>query len=257
MEFCTFASGSSGNCSLVSCRGTLLLIDAGISMKRIKTDLAAVGAAPEMLSGILVTHEHSDHICALKMLTKYYDVPVFAPRGVAWGIRLQMPEVAPSICEFEAGTDFDIGSISVSSFNTPHDTRESVGYRLTGGGRTLSIVTDLGYIPQEVFDTVLGSDTVLLESNHDVDMLKSGSYPPYLKRRILGEHGHLSNSECARMAAALAKRGTKRIILAHLSRENNTPDKAFSTVEDALCSCGGGVELCVAPAAVPSRRYNV
>ena len=246
MNICTFASGSSGNCSLVSSGDTYILVDAGISLRRIKNSLASIGLEPGQLSGVLITHEHSDHISALKMISKYFQLPIFAPCGTAEGLSLSAPEVMQYVTSFTAGDSFAIGSLLVKSFPTPHDTRESVGYRITDGEKSVSFITDLGFVPQCVYDAVVGSDTVVLESNHDLQMLKNGRYPSYLKRRISAEKGHLSNDECARLAAALVRHGTKRIILAHLSAENNTPEKAYDTVCGVLDS-GHDVELHVAP----------
>lgn len=261
MKLSIFASGSSGNCLFVSSGETRLLIDAGISLRRITASLRSRGFDFSQLSGILITHEHADHVSALNMICKYHPVPVFATPGTARGITDTVPTVSGRIHIVSPGTAFQIGDMEISSFLTPHDAAESVGYRLFASGRSLSVATDLGFVPQSVFDAVCGSDTVVLESNHDVDMLNSGRYPYYLKKRILSRTGHLSNSDCGYMAAALARTGTQRLILAHLSRENNTPEIAYETVASYLKEEGSGVslstELCVAAPSDEGQTYEI
>ena len=261
MKLSIFASGSSGNCLFVSSGETRLLIDAGISLRRITASLRARGTDFSQLTGILITHAHADHIAALNMISKYHPVPVFATPGTAQGITDTVPTASGHIHTFQPGTAFQIGDIEVSSFLTPHDAAESVGYRLFASGKSLSVATDLGFVPQSVFDAVCGSDTVVLESNHDVDMLSGGRYPYYLKKRILSRTGHLSNSDCGYMAAALARTGTRRLILAHLSRENNTPELAFETVSGYLKDEGEDIslstDLCVAAPDDQGQTYQI
>ncbi len=241
------ASGSSGNCALISSGDTSLLIDAGISMKRTVKALREFEICPQALSGILITHSHTDHVSGLGMLSKYFGIPVYAPRTVAGVLRWAASGAEAYLREIEPETPFDVGEIKVTAFATPHDSPGSVGYRLSADAE-LGFCTDLGYITDEVADALLGADAVVLEANHDVEMLRCGAYPPYLKRRILSNTGHLSNGDCARFAAALAKSGTEYIILGHLSRENNSPEIAMSAVLDALRASGyGETKLFVAP----------
>lgn len=261
MEICTIASGSSGNCSLVSHGDTHILIDAGISMRRIKTALASFGITPDMINGIVITHEHTDHISGLKMLNKYYKIPVYATFGTTEGILCGVPELEDSISAFHAGDGFTLGSMELTSFPTPHDARESVGYTVSADSRTLSFVTDIGYVTRSIFESVKGSDTVVLESNHDIEMLSSGPYPYFLKQRILSHTGHLSNPDCAALAAELVRSGTRRLILAHLSRENNTPSLAYNEVMGIVSYTGvspeDGFELSVAGPDVPGPLYTI
>lgn len=257
MNINIFASGSGGNCMLVTGGGTNILIDAGISMRRIESALQQVGASMRDIDGVLVTHEHSDHISGLKMLIKYYGMPVYAPRTVGARLRGMLPEIEPCLRVIETGRDFPIGSLRVRAFHTPHDTDESVGYRIEERG-VFALATDMGCVTEEILENLRGADTVLVESNHDVDMLSYGPYPVYLKRRILSTRGHLSNADCAQLVRTLAQSGVRRVILGHLSRENNTPEKALETVSAALGTTG--IELCCAPPAglmsfaVESRR---
>lgn len=233
MKVSVFASGSSGNCLLVDNEDTGLLIDAGISLRRIRTALQQAGHCMQDIGGVLITHEHSDHISGLKMLVKYHQLPVYAPRTVANRLRGLLPEIGDSLREIPVGEPFTVGNLTVLAFHTPHDTDESVGYRVEGDG-IYAHATDMGCVTEEVLRALTGADTVLIESNHDEEMLRYGPYPVHLKRRILSDRGHLSNDNCAKLARTLADSGTRRIILGHLSRENNTPQKAFIASSAAL-----------------------
>jgi phosphoribosyl 1,2-cyclic phosphodiesterase len=261
MKFCSFGSGSSGNCSLISHGNTHILIDAGISMRRIKTYLCALDIAPENLTAILITHEHKDHIRGIQMISKYFQIPVYASELVGVAVCRVAPAAEKNISLFQAESELEIGGIAVRSFRTPHDTPESVGYRLDAGGVSFAFVTDLGQVTRKIYNAIRGVDMAVLESNHDVDMLKNGVYPYYLKKRILSKHGHLSNFDCGRLAGALAAEGTRQIVLAHLSRKNNTPQLAYETVKCALTrqeiSVGRDVRLTVAPPAVMGNVYIV
>lgn len=244
MKVCVFASGSSGNCLLLSGSGTNILIDAGISMRRIVGSLAQMRLTMRDIGGVLITHEHSDHISGLKMLLKYHDVQIYAPHTMANRLCGAVPEALGAIHIIPVGETFEIGALSIKAFHTPHDTDESVGYRVEGDG-IYAHATDMGMVTDEVLNGLLGADTVLIESNHDEDMLRYGAYPYYLKQRILSDHGHLSNENCAALARTLADGGTRRIILGHLSRENNTPARAMYAAEKALE--GTDTELYYAP----------
>ena len=244
MKIAVFASGSSGNCMLLSYKDTNVLIDAGISMRRIETSLRNLGLTVKDIGGVLITHEHSDHISGLKMLLKHHGVNIFAPRTVAARLRGMLPESDEHISVLPVGSEFQLGDMIVRAFHTPHDTDESVGYRFSGGG-SFAIATDMGCVTDEVLQGLCGADTVLIESNHDYNMLCDGPYPVYLKRRILSDRGHLSNVDCARLARNLADKGTKRIILGHLSRENNRPGLAMAESGQALMGCK--TELFCAP----------
>lgn len=246
MRVTTFASGSSGNCALVSMSGVHILIDAGISFRRIKENLALSGLTPAELTAVLITHEHTDHIGGLTTMLKHCAVPIYAPRTVADHLRYAVAGVEQCLHILPVGEVTDIGGVAVMPFHTPHDTKESVGYRLTGEG-VFAVATDMGCVTEEVRDGLSGADAVLIESNHDVEMLKAGPYPFPLKKRILSDHGHLSNENCAVLAAELVDSGTGYILLGHLSRENNTPEAAFRTVSAALG--GRKTHLFVVPAA--------
>ena len=255
MKFCTFASGSSGNCSFLSEGETKILIDAGISMRRIKTSLASLNHTIDELNGIFITHDHSDHISAIKMLLKYFNVPIYATRDTYLGIIHHYPEATGKVNIIKADTPLSIGDMEIVPFSTPHDAKGSVGYRINAGGKSFALVTDIGFCSSNVLNAVKGSDTVVLEANHDIVMLMNGPYPQYLCERILSRYGHLSNCDSGRFACALAESGTKRIILAHLSDKNNTPELARREVSKALE--GMDVELLVAPAKEMGEVYII
>ncbi len=246
MRLVTFASGSGGNCALLTLDGVHLLLDAGISWRRICAELARSGVRPEELAAVLITHEHSDHIAGLGMLVKHCAAPICAPRIVARQLTRTVAGAAARLRVFTPGTPETVGALRLRCFPTSHDTAESVGWRVEGSA-VFALATDTGCVTPEIREGLRGADAVLIEANHDPDMLRSGPYPVYLKRRILSAHGHLSNADCAALAAELAGSGTRQIILGHLSRENNRPSLAFRAVADALA--GTETALCVAPAA--------
>ena len=243
MEFYTLASSSAGNAALVCHNDTHLLIDAGISCRRITQSLAVLDLTLDDLDGILITHEHIDHVRALGTLQKKHAVPLYASFGTA--AALDYP--APYLHAFAADEAFAIKDLQIRSFRTSHDAKESVGYRIESSDGSLAVLTDTGFITDDAHDAALGADMLLLESNHDVVKLKNGGYPYYLKQRILSEYGHLSNDAAAEFAIECVRAGTSDILLAHLSDENNSPQLAEYTVGRALQSSGLSVRLAAAP----------
>ena len=244
MRVHVFASGSSGNSLLVCEQNMGLLIDAGISMRRTQQALAQLGLGWQDIAGVLITHEHSDHIMGLPALAKRLALPIYAPHTVVNRLCGKYPELEPLLVTIPVGEPFTVSSLRVLAFHTPHDTDESVGYRLEGSG-VFALATDMGQVTGEVEAGLRGADTVLIEANHDPELLISGRYPFPLKRRILSGHGHLANGDCALLARRLAESGTRRIILGHLSRENNRPELAMDAVASALE--GLSTELYCAP----------
>ena len=196
---------------------------------------------------VLITHEHADHVSGLPMLTKKYGTRVVAPRTVAARLRGMLPAVADYIDVIRALEPFTVGGAEVTAFHTLHDTDESVGYRIEADGASFGFCTDLGCLTDEVLDTMCGVEAAVIESNYDEQMLCDGPYPVYLKRRILSDHGHLSNEDAGRLAVRLAESGARGLILGHLSRENNRPDKALAAVSAALAEAGESPELLAAP----------
>ncbi|MBP8640593.1 MAG: MBL fold metallo-hydrolase [Oscillospiraceae bacterium] len=237
MQIYTIASGSSGNCTLVKDGDTAVLIDAGISTKRIVAALRELDMFPEQLNGILITHEHGDHVSGLNTFIKHYDIPIFAPRTVANHLSWSIAGVDDYLTVLLPGQDYDIKGLTVLPFHTPHDTPESVGYRLTGSA-AFGFCTDFGHVTDEILESLRGVDTAVIEANHDIEMLKNGPYPFPLKRRILSDNGHLSNDSCGLLAKELYKNGTRKLVLGHLSRENNLPSIARKSVLGLLSAEG-------------------
>ena len=236
MYFCPLYSGSSGNALFCQYGGTRLLIDAGKSGKILEDALAGIGAEIRSINGVLITHEHSDHISGAGVLARKYGLPLYATRETWAAMEGKLGRI-PSECvrEIIPGRDFWLGEIGVESFSIPHDAADPVGYRLWGGKLSVSTATDLGCFTDEVFSHVAGSSLVLLESNHDPDMLRANPrYSRALKARILGDHGHLSNEACSAALLRLIASGTEDLILGHLSGENNTPGLARRVSSEAL-----------------------
>lgn len=222
-RFCPLFSSSKGNCSFISGGGTTLLVDIGISLRQLTHALECHELSPDQLSGVLITHEHSDHIRGLAMLLKKFDVPLYASRGTLDFLCTNghVPGRA-KVEELMVSTDID--GIEVTPFDTPHDACESTGFRFVlPDGTTAAVATDLGHVTDTVRRYITGCDLVLLESNYDRGMLDCSSYPYSLKRRIRGEFGHLGNEDCAAECARLIATGTSRLVLGHLSEQNNLP----------------------------------
>jgi len=244
MKLTVFASGSTGNCALLQGSGVSVLLDAGISARRIRTALAESGvSAPD---GIFITHEHSDHTKGLSVLLKQLPVRVYAPETVAGHLRRSLPGALSMLVEdLPVEEPMAVGAMTVTAFPTPHDTPQSVGYRLAADGTVFALATDTGCVTNTMLRYLTGADAVLIEANHDVAMLKAGPYPASLKKRILAPTGHLSNGECTWLASVLAQRGTGTVILGHISRENNIPGLALRTVRRGLE--GTCARICLAP----------
>lgn len=231
----SIASGSTGNCGLYVADGTAVLIDLGVSMRKITTALAACGLAPSDLAGVLLTHEHIDHVKGLPMVLKKTGLPVYASQGTAEALAEKDETTAGRLRTFAAGDSLDLGDVQVTSFATPHDAAESVGFVMEHAGGRFGFATDLGFVPGGVLDMLRGCDTVVLESNHDPHMLQAGPYPYPLKKRVAGPRGHLSNPDCAVCAAELVRSGARTLVLAHLSEQNNMPALALQQTRAALC----------------------
>lgn len=226
MKFCTLSSGSSGNCVYIEHNGFRILVDCGRSGKHIQGQMELIGEDAADVDAILVTHEHIDHIRGVGVLSRRYDLPVYATRGTWASIRREgkIGEFkAHNEREFISGDEIFLGDIAVKSFAIPHDAAEPVGYRFDLGSKICVVATDIGHISSEVEENIFGADIALLESNHDVQMLEQGEYPPFLKLRILGDRGHLSNRDAASVAARMVQSGTRHLILGHLSEQNNCP----------------------------------
>lgn len=236
---CTLFSGSSGNAAVLSAEKTRLLIDAGLPARTLCEALANKGIAPETLSGILITHEHSDHITGVGAMSRKYNLPVYA-NGPTWeAMEARVGNIALRNKRiFDTAQDFYIKDINVASFPIPHDAADPVGYVFVHKGTKITMMTDIGHVNANMLDMAARSHVMLIESNHDVEMLQRGRYPQVLKRRILGRSGHLSNDDCAKALLQLFERQTRNIILGHLSRENNLESLALETACNAYAREG-------------------
>lgn len=240
-------SGSTGNSFAICAGEDCILIDAGKNAKQLCASLASANIPFESVRAIFLTHEHNDHIAALSVFLKKHPIPVHLPMGCVYKL-VGDPAIAPHLCAHPPIYEETIGCMTVTSFPTPHDSRASVGYRIeidSGNGiYRVGYATDIGYVSRDVESGLLGCDAVVLESNHDEEMLIEGIYPDHLKQRILSRRGHLSNPDSAVFASRLCASGTKSLMLAHLSQENNTPDTAYDACVSAIADAR--VHICVA-----------
>lgn len=233
MRLCSIASGSSGNCIYIGSGDTDILVDAGISGKRVEQGLNTIGLTGSDINAILITHEHSDHICGLGVLARRFGVPIYATPATIRQIRRQgnlgnIPEEL--FFEVRADEMFSIGDLLARPFSISHDAADPVGYRVESAGKSVAVATDMGVYTDYTVRQLTGLDAILLEANHDVRMLEVGRYPYYLKQRILGERGHLSNEASGHLLGEILHDDMKHIVLGHLSQENNYPALAFETV---------------------------
>ncbi|MGI6038713.1 MAG: MBL fold metallo-hydrolase [Eubacteriales bacterium] len=232
--FCTIASGSKGNAAILSHCSTNILIDAGISCRRLTAELKRFNIKPSDLTAVIITHEHSDHIKGLETLYKRHRIPVYMSVGTASGIEKSIPLIHSETGIFYAGDGFEIGEVGVETFSTPHDAKDSVGFLFTAGRTTLGYATDLGYVTPQIQRRLVEAECLFIESNHDLFSLLEGPYPDFLKRRILSRRGHLSNDACADFVTEAVRCGARRVSLCHLSEQNNTPELALEATMSAL-----------------------
>ena len=237
--FCTLASGSSGNCHLMTNDSEALLIDAGLSGKQIQSRLADIGMDAAYLTGILISHEHQDHIHGAGVLSRRFGLPIYANEKTWNAMEHKLGAVKPiNKRVFDSSKPFQVGSIRVTPYHLSHDAAEPVGFVIETNDRKICIATDLGRIPDDFYAWMKDADLVVMESNHDVEMLQVGRYPYVLKRRILSEYGHLSNETAGDTIVQLVHCNVKSVLLAHLSKENNFPELALSTVTGILAKNG-------------------
>lgn len=233
MKLCSIASGSSGNCIFAGSDTTSLMIDTGISGKRIEEGLNFIGHTTKEIDGILVTHEHSDHISGLGVISRKYEIPIYTTKGTREAILNtknvgKIPE--DLFVEIEPDVDFTIGDITVSPVAISHDAAQPAAFILSQPGKSMAVMTDLGKYDSYIVEKLQHLDVLLLEANHDVHMLQVGNYPYYLKQRILGERGHLSNELSGQLLSEVLHDNFKTVILGHLSKENNYEKLAYETV---------------------------
>lgn len=238
MKFCSLFSGSSGNSLFISSRETNILVDAGLTGKTIISALDSIGEDPSQIKGIFITHEHSDHTCGAGILSRKFNIPIYANEKTWAAMERQLGNIAQAnrrIINGEATLD----DLHVETFRVPHDAAACIGYTFEdAAGKRLSTVTDMGVFTNEIRNGIKDSDLILIESNHDVEMLKYGPYPYELKRRVLSELGHLSNEDSAAAILSFLDERRRTVLLGHLSGTNNVPELAYKTVENILLAAG-------------------
>ncbi len=265
MEIASICSGSSGNCILIKSGDTNILVDVGISNKRIEEGLKYFNTSPDEIDAILVTHEHTDHIKGIGVFLRSHPVSVFATKGTIEYI-LNSPSTgkvnSDLFEEIESEQEFFVEDIRINSISTSHDASDSVCYRIDDGEKSCAIVTDLGYYHDELVDSLQDLDAILIEANHDLKMLEVGPYPYNLKMRIWGDEGHLSNEACGQLLSEIISDKMQYIILGHLSNDNNYPELAFETVRNELMFNDidlndMGIEIKVAKRDCPSCNIKI
>ena len=236
IKFCSLYSGSSGNCYYINIDGNRILLDAGKSLKKIREALEGLDENIENIDAILITHEHSDHIQGLKMLCKKHDINIYMTDKTKSEIQCLVDTInEENIVTFKAGDKFDIGCANIKSVKISHDAIDPVMYTFKDkNDNKISIFTDVGEITDTILENIKGSKLAVIEANYEENLLRLSRYPSYLKKRIMGEYGHLSNEEAGFLAKELVKNGTKKILLGHLSKENNTDIIAYQTIQNEL-----------------------
>lgn len=260
MRLCSIASGSSGNCIYVGSETTHILIDVGISGKRIEAGLNELELSGRDLDGIFITHEHADHISGLGVIARKYGVPIYATKGTIAEIKKYKSagKIEDDLfCEVREDEKLPIKDLVIHPMKISHDAAQPVGYRVSYGKKKVAVCTDLGYFNDYTVECLKGVDALLLEANHDVNMLQVGPYPYYLKQRILGDRGHLSNENSGKLLCRIAQDNLQTVLLGHLSKENNLPELAYESVrmEINMGDCpynAGDFEIRVASRDVPT-----
>ena len=244
-------SSSKGNCAYIKYGKDEILIDCGASARAIDLALKSLGTSLCNINAVFITHEHSDHIRGLNAISKHCGAKIYAPEGCCDYVSTYMHNSKRPI-SLLPNTPISLNDLAICPISTPHDARGSVGFRILAGEERIGYFTDIGHLSEGLLRGLAGCERIVIESNHDIEMLKNGSYPYSLKQRILGATGHLSNEMCAKLLPHLARHGSKSFMLAHLSEENNTPEIAFDECHCALTEAGfsvgeGGINLAVAP----------
>ena len=252
IKFQSFLSGSSGNSTFLTDGKIKLLVDCGANGSYITECLKRININPEEVDAILISHSHRDHVSGAGVMSRRFNIPIYASDGTWENMTQLIGKISTENTKIiSSGEKISFGEMDVSPFHIPHDACGSLAFRFETPQSKMAIATDIGHISDELFKNLTGCECVIIEANHDLEMLRNGRYPYYLKRRILSDTGHLSNVDSAKMCVMLAKNGTKSIWLGHLSNENNTPDLAYNTVKNALLEegikVGSGVGLNVLP----------
>ncbi len=234
IKFCSLVSGSSGNCQFIETGNTKLLVDAGISGKRTEKLLKEIDVFAEDIDGILITHEHSDHIKGAGILSRRYDIPIYANEGTWEGMEKSLGKMKAENIKIVDDSEFEVGDFGIRTFDLYHDCNQPVGYTLHSGDKKVGILMDTGRTDPGIIKSIKNCDILMVESNHDRNLLKMGRYPIHLKKRIMGNWGHLSNEDAAEVIKKSAGKENGIIVLGHMSRENNFPELAYTTVSNIL-----------------------
>lgn len=261
LNFCSLYSGSSGNSLFVQSDNANILIDCGVSSKKIETALNNLEISPDTLDGILITHEHSDHVQGLGTFAKKFNIPVFVNLKTLDGMPKQKEKLENCIVKnFEVGENFEINNLKIKSFSIPHDAANPCGFTITDDTKTIGIATDIGHMTTNILKELEPSDFILLESNYDPEVLKCSPYPYHLKQRIAGPNGHLPNEMAGKTISILLRNNLKRAMLGHLSKENNFPELAYKSVVEELISNNydeNSLQLSVASRDIPGKIIQV
>ena len=262
LSFCSLYSGSSGNSLLVETENTKILIDAGVSCKKIENALEDINITPNSLSGILITHEHIDHVQGLGTFSKKFNIPVFVNRETLDNMPKQRDKIdSNNLKTFKVSEKFSIGDLDIKPFSIPHDAINPCGFNIWNDNKKISIATDIGHMTNDILKQLEESSFIMLEANYDPEILRCSSYPFVLKSRIAGPTGHLPNEVAGQTISHLLKSGLKTAMLGHLSKENNFPELAYQTVIDELISNGSfdknSLTLSVASRDEHSKLINI
>lgn len=261
LKFCSLYSGSSGNSLLVESQNTKILIDAGVSAKKIVDGLSLIGVDISSIDAVLVTHEHTDHIQSLGTISKKYNLPVYANSKTWDAMPLQRDKIDEKNQKFFVSTqNFEIGDLKIDSFLIPHDAAEPCGFNIFCGNEKISIATDIGHMTTQIINSLEGSSFLMLEANYEPEVLKCSRYPYLLKTRIAGPNGHLSNQIAGKTVATLLDSGLENVMLGHLSKENNLPELAYQSVVEELSFSNHSIDdvsIQVANREKPSEIINI
>ena len=261
LNFCSLYSGSSGNSLFVQTENSKILIDAGVSSKKIETALSSLSIDPNSIDGILITHEHTDHIQGLSTFANKFKIPIFINQKTLDNMPKQKEKlINTKINNFEVGDHFEINDLKIKSFKTPHDAVNPCGFLISKDSKSIGIATDIGHMTSNILKELEPSDFILLEANYEPEILKFSSYPYKLKTRIAGPNGHLPNEEAGKTISYLLKNNLKSAMLGHLSKENNFPELAYKTVVNQLIDDNyneNNLSLSVASRDVPGNIIKI